>query len=53
MDEGEVKQENTGYPAVYCSVGLNVWVVEHAFNVLRVDFYDEVADADNPQTCGS
>ena len=48
MDEGEVEEENAGDPAVYCSVGLNVWVVEHSFDVFCINFNDEVADPYNP-----
>ena len=42
MHELEVKQKYCSDPAVDCSIRLYVRVVEHSFNVLRVDFNSEI-----------
>ena len=34
----EVEEEDGGDPSIHGRVGLNIWVVDHAFNVLSVDF---------------
>ncbi len=43
----EVKEQNTGDPAVNRRVRLNVRVIDHTFNVLRVDLDDEILRANN------
>ena len=53
MDELEIEEEDTGYPPVDCCVGLNVGVVQHPFDILRVDFNDEVTDPNDPQASGA
>ena len=47
VSERQVEQEDAGDPSVDHCVGLKVGVVEHAFDVLRVDFNDELLDADD------
>ena len=42
MHELEVEQKYRSDPAVDCSIRLYVRVVEHSFNVLRVDFNSEI-----------
>ena len=47
MPKGEVEKENTSYPLIDCRVRLNVWIVEHAFQIFCVDFNCEVLDTNN------
>ena len=51
MLECEVEEKDACNPMIDSCVGLDVRVVEHAFDILRVNFDDEVTDAYNPETC--
>ena len=46
VDKFEVEQKDGGDPSVDGSVGLNVGVAEHTFDIACIDFYDKVAGAD-------
>ena len=49
-DEGE--EEDSGNPTVDSRIGLEVGVVEHAFDVAGVDFDDKIADSDEQSFAG-
>src|SRR5271170_1822485 len=53
VNELEVKEKNSGDPAVDDGVGLDVGVVEHAAYKDRVHFDDEVGDADDVKPEGA
>ena len=43
MDKFDVEQKDGGNPSVDGSVGLNVRVAEHTFDITCVNFYNKVA----------
>jgi len=52
VDECEVKEKDSGDPAVDGCIRLDVRVVEHSFDVLHIDFDNEIVDSDYPQVGG-
>ena len=52
VDKLKVKGEDGGNPPVDGGGRCDVRILEHAFDVLRVDFDDEVADADDVELEG-
>lgn len=52
VDKLKVKGEDGGNPSVDGGGRCDVRILEHAFDVLRVDFDDEVADTDDVELEG-
>ena len=48
VDKGEVEEEGPCNPAVNRSVRLDIGVVQHSLDVLRIYFDDELSHADDP-----
>jgi hypothetical protein len=47
MDKLEVEELDSSNPSVHCSIWLDIWVVQHAFNEQGIHFYNEVSKANN------
>jgi hypothetical protein len=45
MDKGEMEGENGDDPAVNSSIGGDIWVFEHFFNIASINFNNKIADA--------
>jgi hypothetical protein len=46
MYKVEVEEEDGCDPAVYGCVWLHIQVLEHAFDILRIHFYNKISDTD-------
>src|ERR1700679_3916612 len=53
VDESKVKGEYRNNPTIYTSTGCDLGGRIRRFNVSRVDFHDEIADADNVESKGT
>jgi len=42
MNKSEVKEQNASNPTIDRSIGLKVWVIEHSFDILGINFNDQV-----------
>ena len=48
VNELEVEEEDACDPPIDRSVRLYVWIVEHAFDVFRINLDDEIAYSNDP-----
>jgi hypothetical protein len=48
MNEFKIKQENTCNPPIDRRVGLQIRIIDHTLDVLRIDLDSEVCDAKDP-----
>jgi len=51
MLEHKVEEQDACDPSVDSHIRLDVGIVEHAFNVLRIYFDDQIVNAYDPKTC--
>src|SRR5882724_4351262 len=47
MYQLELEELDANNPSVDCSAWLNVWVVEHPFNITSIDFDSKIFDTDD------
>jgi len=47
MYECEIKKLDAYYPSVYCRIRLNIWVVQHSFDILCIYLNNQVLHADD------
>jgi hypothetical protein len=48
MNKFEIKQENTRNPSIDRRVGLQIRIIDHTLDVLRINLDSEVCDAKDP-----